>query len=342
MGEEDLRNSLGELSIDGSLDPEFPPIDQDNVTVEEVNTIQDDGQTGTPEEPQNSDLEIKEPAQDGDAGSKDEIEHDDDDDDDDFGAFSDASFNEFESQQKPPELPTSPQSTTQHTASYIQFPQELFDTPSALEEAITELLSQTFPTTLAPSPVPQNTDVLNERSRLLLERLTALPHLKPHNWKRSSLRRQLLLTLGIRDTEDVTLTRRRNLDDGMQYEIEKFEELGISEGDATKLRDQTGDIIETLEKGFKSDEELGKLGDDELDGVIADYGNKIEEISRLLAVWEYEKKKLENDNSTFEGVVENLVGHTQRLRREETLKSLKKDAQKSKGLGSMFKKKSKK
>ncbi len=183
--------------------------------------------------------------------------------------------------------------------------------------------------------------MLNERSKLLLERLTALPYLKPHNWKKSSLRRQLLITLGIPDTESV-VTRRKNLDDGMQYKIVSFEDLGMSEQDAEKFKVKNDEIIENLEQSIKDDHVLQSLNDDDLDGVVKDYESKIEEISKLLAVWEYEEKKLENDNSTFEGVVENLVGHTQRLRREETLKSLKKEAQKSKGIGSMFKKKSKK
>lgn len=329
MSQEDLSSPVKELSIQES--PAVETVDENDKVEDVMDTNQEQLQTDENAAPE---VEVEVVEEDEENG-----EGEEDDDDDDFGAFSDASFDEFESRPEPQEVPST--TTETNSTTYTQLPQSLFNSPSDLQETLNNLLSQSFPGTLPRSSVPQNTDVLNERSKLLLERLTALPYLKPHNWKKSSLRRQLLITLGIPDTESV-VTRRKNLDDGMQYKIVSFEDLGMSEQDAEKFKVKNDEIIENLEQSIKDDHVLQSLNDDGLDGVIKDYESKVEEISKLLAVWEYEEKKLENDNSTFEGVVENLVGHTQRLRREETLKSLKKEAQKSKGIGSMFKKKSKK
>lgn len=311
--EDQLSNQVKELSVENGVEDIAESFeDQDNV---------EDVDEQTPE------TNVKEIDDDND---------DDDDDDDDFGAFSDASFDEFEQ----PPSPTTDTETIQKS-SYIQFPQNTFQDPAELQDTLTKLLDQTYPSQLPKLSIPENTSILNERSQLLLERLTALPYLKPYNWRKSSLRRQLLVTLGIQDTEPAIL-RKKNLDDGMQYKIPSFQELGFTEEDGLKIKTQNDEILHRGEESVINGDDLELKDEDKLDQLVEEYKSRIEEVEKLLAVWEHEREKLELDNETFEGVVENLVGHTQRLRREETLKSLKKEANKSKGIVSFLKKKSKK
>lgn len=328
---DELSNQVKDLSIENGVEDIAESFDdQDNV--EEITTdeqVQDQSDLDQP----NTETNVK------------EIDDDDDndDDDDDFGAFSDASFDEFE--QPPNPTPDTDTTISQPKSSqYTQLPQDTFSHPDELKETLSKLLDQAYPSELPKLSIPENTSILNERSQLLLERLTALPYLKPYNWKKSSLRRQLLVTLGIPDSEPTNVLRKKNLDDGMQYKIISFQELGFTEDDAIKYKNQSDEILQKGEEVVKNgdDHAVEVLDDEGIDQLIGKYKEEITQVENLLAVWEHEREKLELDNETFEGVVENLVGHTQRLRREETLRSLKKEANKSKGLGSFLKKKSKK
>ncbi|CCH44496.1 putative membrane protein [Wickerhamomyces ciferrii] len=329
----ELTEEVKELSLEEQENGDETEIKKDTVDGDIENEREEEQKKEDADELENKQEEEKEE-------EVEEEEVDEEDDDDEFGAFSDASFDEFE---QPPE-PESPKqeesiSTPETNNTHLKLPQDLFDEPEMFQTRVQELLNQSFPEELPPASVPSNTDVLNERSRLLLERLVALPYLKPYSWKKSSLRRQLLQTLGIDSEKDQI--RRKNLDDGSNYKIPDFESLNISDEEAKKYRENTDEILNKFQESIKEDDELTNLDQETLNKVVLEYKEQIKELKKLLSIWEYEQKNLEIDNETFEGVVENLVGHTQRLRREETMKSLKKESRKSKGL-SMFKKKSKK
>lgn len=246
---------------------------------------------------------------------------------DEFGSFSDASFDDFEEPQV-------------IENSIIKLPQSVFSNPQELEIKLEELVNLTFPGSLPEYENNEDTSILNERSEQLLERLTSLIYLKPYNWQKSSLRKQLLVTLGISDIDNNS-RKRLNQFDADEYIVTPFKELNINDDEKLKLIDETDYILEDYLTNLKNDDELNKLSDEELSEINKDYNLKLKMVENLLSIWENEKFKLTEDKNTFESVVENLIGHTQRIRREESFKSQQKEKEKSKGISSIFRKKKK-
>lgn len=257
-----------------------------------------------------------------------------DDEDDDFGDFSDASFDDFEEPQAAPE-PSSPTIEGTETNPTIgqesEFPQSLFQDANALDTRINALCHEAFPRELEKFTIPSNTSILNERSEHLLERLVTPPYLKPYNWKKGSLRRQLLVTLGL--PEDVVVQRVRNNEfDMTSYVAKKLEELSINADEKKKLLDITDEEVVRLQAHVLGEDELTGMDEEQLDSAIAQLQQAVGDVEKLVSVWEDEKNRLEEDHRTYESVVENLVGHTQRLQREEALRALKKGKERKLGL----------
>jgi hypothetical protein len=253
-------------------------------------------------------------------------------DDDDFGAFSDASFDDFEEPQPQTHGPEA-------LSTSGSFPQSLFSDKEQLRAKLEELANAAFPDKLPRFSVPDDTSILNVRSRHLLEQLTQPAHLKPYNWKRGSLRRQLLATLGLPD-DTLEKKERKNEFDVESYVVKKLKDMGISEDKKRQLMAGTDVKLKELEDVVYSEDELNEMNEEELDIYIALLGEKVASVEEFLSAWEDEKSRLEEDHKTFESVVENLVGHTQRMRRDEMMKSLKKA--KEKGKLNLFKSKKKK
>ena len=251
-----------------------------------------------------------------------------DNDDDDFGSFSDASFDEFE---EPPENTSVQQPESEKIASLLL---SSYSDRDKLITIIDELTLQTFPDQLPTFTIPEDTSILNPRSQHLLERLIAPPHLKPYNWKTGSLRRQLLMTLGLPD-DTIQKKERENGFDMSTYVVKTLEQLHIDDGQKKKMLEETNTKFAEIGNVITADDLL-EMNDKELQMAIEKLEIQVSMVEKYLAVWDDEKTKLEEDRKTFESVVENLVGHTQRLRREETMKSLKKEKEKSK-LNSLFK-----
>jgi hypothetical protein len=272
-------------------------------------------------------------------------EEQEEEDDDDFGSFSDASFDDFEEpqQETKEEQNNNYNETTADDTPVIKFPQSTFNEPDQLKEKLEQLVELSFP---GVSPSNSNASngpvsILNERSEHLLERLTSLVYLKPYSWQKSSLRKQMLVTLGISDTDTGRSNHRRNEFDADQYVIKAFSELNITDDEKRALADDSDYVLSDYVEKLENIDDLSELSEEELSHVIEKYNEQLDTVEKLLSLWEDERVKLQEDNNTFEGVVENLVGHTQRIRREETFKSLQKEKEKSKGISSIFRKKKK-
>lgn len=243
--------------------------------------------------------------------------------DDDFGAFSDASFADFEEPRELEEevpagqVPTVPSS----------LPQTLFQDRDALGTRLTELTLSLFPEQPAPFAIPDDTLILNSRSQHLLDRLIAPPHLKPYNWQHGSLRRQLLITLGLPD-DTMEKKVRKNEFDMDKYVVIKLDDLRISNDVRKEMIDGTDSLLDGI--SLVSEDELFSMEQPQLEQKIQQMELQLSQVERHLSVWEDEKHRLEDDHKTFESVVENLVGHTQRMRREETMRTLKKEKERSK------------
>ncbi|SCV00593.1 LANO_0F07646g1_1 [Lachancea nothofagi CBS 11611] len=174
--------------------------------------------------------------------------------------------------------------------------------------------------------------IRDERPRVVYEQLVVLdPHLRPFQWRHSRLRSELLHTLQIEDVPETPKVT-KVLDNALYKCLEPF--LGNPEsGNVSGIQSILGDKLlaperlptpkpTALELKIKdidslNEQELSETHDQLIDALLAVCGT-IHEIREVRA-------QLDADKEMFEDLVTNLVGHTQRIRRDEIAKYNKKN-----------------
>lgn len=156
----------------------------------------------------------------GDEDDKDDKDEDDDEDDDDFGAFSDASFDDFENATVPPRQPPSQPTTDPNETpanDYVKLTNDIFDDNRQLDTTMDDLVASIYRDTepQVSNDIPEIGDIkpenlLSVRSETLLKELITIPKLAPPDWKRSSIRRHFLISIGVPIDLDEVLPSNNN------------------------------------------------------------------------------------------------------------------------------------
>ncbi|KAG7841406.1 hypothetical protein KL942_001285 [Ogataea angusta] len=191
-----------------------------------------------------------------------------------------------------------------------------------------------------PSREPAVDLQLDQRCQDVYQRLTLPPvNLQQVNWKRSFLRRRLLMSLRIPIDLDEVLpsnskTRKAKLYDNnalaglKNNELSKLEEriakLAIDKMEKDKILESSAAVLESVhqkvqpESFYRAAAERG-----ELDSKAQELESVRDELLKIACSLNLRLEELKQDNEIYSMYVENLVGNTQKRRREEKKGDLK-------------------
>ncbi|ODV77301.1 uncharacterized protein CANTADRAFT_70284 [Suhomyces tanzawaensis NRRL Y-17324] len=270
-----------------------------------------------------------------------------DDGDSDFGSFDDVSF-ENDLLQLQPE----PAATDQ-----AAFDEQVLEDPQLFQERLELVLDTIFPQATAKEDHASSSNAfLSDRSLEIFTELATLPHLKPPNWKKLKIRHNLLIKLGIpinldeisddkHDTDkrshlEIKHTHQRkksiNADDinWDGFDIPEFESLKLTGEEKVNLLNSTSQTLSRIERDNLNNSTRQYLesssSDDALDSKLKQFQANYDELLTLSSIWNGHLKDLRNNFDIYESVVQNFIGYSQKLRREEILENLKKVKHKGK------------
>lgn len=195
-----------------------------------------------------------------------------------------------------------------------------------------------------PSPKNENDlfkELLSDRSSELYSRLSDIPHLRPPNWTRLVVRHRLLVNLGIPVNLDEISTapasqelageRRKSVNaaeiDWNGLDIPDYNALHLDAGTRSHHIENTLALIDRIEAENMENSSLQYLETalvENLKAKLHQYQNNASQLRTSASVWRNELSVLQNDFEIYESVVQNLIGHSQRLRRDELLQRNKK------------------
>lgn len=189
---------------------------------------------------------------------------------------------------------------------------------------LTELIERTLGKPKFPDTEREVTNIEQlleeERPRVIYEQLVLLePYLHPVKWETSNLRSLLLRTLNVEEAAPQA-AERKILQDSLYLKLEEnmtLSELGVKKLNSEVPHKEIPDLLAISDFSSMTEDKIKIVHDQLIDAI----GHVLKDISDL----NLEEKELLDDKSTFEQVVTNLVGHTQRLRREEIASYKKKN-----------------
>lgn len=263
--------------------------------------------------------------------------------DDDFGSFDDASFEEFQAPE--PEI-------TQGTATdtKFQFTSTIISDLEPFQTKLDELLDSIFPEADLETN-GSNTTLLRPQANDKLATLSRPPRLNPPNWIKLKIRHNLLIKLGVpinldelESPNSVSITksavshyRRRSVNeqdiDFGEFDIPEFEQLNISSDQKEELLHKTNQLLSKIEEDNLNNTSqifLESSLDESLDAKLAQLRENFKQVIELSSVWQDQIKELRNSQEIYESVVQNMVGYSQKLQRNEFIEHLKKKGKKGK------------
>ncbi|BFZ60498.1 hypothetical protein YB2330_001534 [Saitoella coloradoensis] len=239
--------------------------------------------------------------------------------DDDFGDFGDFEAGEaFDTFVAPaePQVPSIyiPNLTDQADATTVQ--KEI--------APLLDLISPRPPTELPPPPLlpsaPSNDAplLLTERSLSLWKQLTAPPPLQPPDWKRSRIKRLFLVSLGVPVDLDEILPQETKLKKLVLPSLRSDAADGSKDG--TGLQSEANgvanfDVQAARQLAATSSAAMENMPEDELKAHVKRLEGVAHEANEVITQWLGKREAAMSDKETFEAVIENLVGHAQRTRR---------------------------
>lgn len=330
---DEIENKSDHLNTEDNSDNE--DADTHAQTAEEDHNTHDDHK-----EEKNDDKEDKVPVQ------------EEEEEDDEFGDFDDAEFGDFDDFEAAPE-PTSSQPEYSEIVAYeepslMSLKEGDFTSSAQLQSAVGAILgSMTVQATDSSEHGPNihsrgeldssaPKSYFSERSASLWSQLAVLsPDVRPIDWKRSAIRRLLLVSLGVPLDLDEILPRantKRLVLPSLSKDTEKgkaseqdqtSEEKPTNDGAKEKeaeseaLSKETETLLSEWDRLAKvSQEALEGMSEEELKGHIDRLKTSIEGAEKLNAQWEAKKEGAIKDKEAFEGVIESLVEYAQRLRKK--------------------------
>lgn len=276
----------------------------------------------------------------------------DDNSDGEFGSFDNGTIDN-ETMDKKPDV-------------FAIFDDELMNNNTQFEAKLDMIMDQVFTidsnisssNSSAEKSLPIET-LLNQRSQEVLNQLAAMPHLKPNNWIKLKIRHNLLIKLGIpinldELTDDKTPTansnkallthnRRRSINEDdiswQDFKIPDFKTLNMTTELKDELLSRTNEIlsrIETDNLNNSSKSFLETAGDEKLKEKLRQFQNNYQQLIELSSVWKYHFNDLKNNFEIYESVVQNLIGYSQKLERDQLLQNLQQLKDKSKKRRSLW------
>lgn len=232
--------------------------------------------------------------------------------DDTASISSDSSFGSFdEAEAEPPAAPTSAPAPAPSTSLPV-------------------LLETLFP---AEPPTVPSDQLLDARSQELLSQLTHPRRLVPLDWKRLALRHRLLVSLLVPVNLDEVSSDRAVASglfqyqqlDASSYEPPAIDAFQMLQQDKDHVRENTTLWVEAAEAALQQQRTYWEtLSDEELEKVVTALRAHKLQLEKANAVWQEQLQQLQQDHDTYELVVENFVGHAQRMSREEMKEDKKK------------------
>lgn len=252
----------------------------------------------------------------------------DTDDDSDFGSFDDAEIEEA--------VPASPPSTQEYSPL---FDKKVMSGLDSFSKALGLALSSWGGDNIC--DMPTTDALLSGRAQEIYSELSSIPHLKPSNWVRSKLRRDLLLRLGVPiDLDELAAGHPQPTDllkEPVAAEIQNIDweglvipsllQLNINDEQRNEYAANTSHTLEKI-----TTDNLSNLSRQFLEEQISDEGlqAKLDQLTlnfktlvSLASVWSKRLDELKSDHATFEAVVQNTTGYKQKLKREELRGQLK-------------------
>lgn len=244
--------------------------------------------------------------------------------DDDFGSFDEASIEEIKALNEKAE-----------------FDSTVFQNPTLFEEKLQAVVDKLFPETGNDSST--STVLLSENASKQFESLSKTPRLQPPNWTRLKIRHNLLVRLGVPINLDeleskssglgpvnTTNTQRKrsitehdiNWDN---FTIPEYNTLDITPEKEHDLLNKTNDVLSGIEEYILSNTSqlfLQNSADAALDTKLQQMKENYQQLVELSSVWQEKTKELRHSQEIYESVVQNMVGHSQKLRRNELLEQL--------------------
>lgn len=242
--------------------------------------------------------------------------------DDDFGDFEEVD------QEEAPQLTATPTVEKNEDVHYYEGDYE------KEKPMFEQLVNKIFGSRERDDPVgEENQFVLEDRSEKIYERLVAETESSNTGfiWKRSVIYKQMLLNLDIEERE--TLTQQRpamsahssgaqfqnlyGLEHEAEFETEvnrllqqvpDFKNLGFEAGseEFNSIIDSTSETLQTAKEMLESTD-LKQLTDMK------------SRLLQLVSVWDEHMRNTKVDNELFTSYVENLIGNTQKMRREKRI-----------------------
>lgn len=250
---------------------------------------------------------------------------------DDFGSFDEASFDEFQMEE----------SSTTPVTSDATFGPEVFKNKHLIEERIEETLDRIF-TISEQKDQFSDVELLQNGAVEEFSTLSKIPHLLPPNWTRLNIRHRLLVHLGIpidldelekggvaQMSHHATHQRKKSISehdiDWTGFEVPNIESLQLDEEKKQHLLSQTSTILDSIEEFNLQNTShlfLETSSDEALEEKLSKMKENRQHLLELSAIWQDQIRELKNSQEMYELVVQNMVGYSQRLRRNEILVSL--------------------
>lgn len=262
-------------------------------------------------------------------------EEDDEDDEDDFGSFDEASFEDYQA----PE----PEETHYQEPKTALSPLD-FQDPEQFLSKVDELLATIF--LVFPDATSTPTTLLNAEASEKLDMLSRTPRLNPPNWIKLRIRHNLLIMLGvpinldeldsansvsISNTEKVSHNRRKSINEQdihwENFSIPEVESFNLTPEQKQELLNKTGETLSRIEEDNLNNTSqlfLESSLESALDTKLAQMKTNYDQLIKLSAVWQDQMKELRNSQEVYESVVQNMVGYSQKLQRNEIIEQLHK------------------
>ncbi|SGZ52619.1 CIC11C00000001761 [Sungouiella intermedia] len=264
-----------------------------------------------------------------------DLQEDEYEEDDDFGSFDEASFEEFQE----PEPERHPEETKRISLSS----QDFLEAQRFLDK-VDEILDSVFPEIQHREVAP--TPLLKAEASQKLITLSRAPRLNPPNWIKLKIRHNLLIKLGvpinldelespntinISATANITHNRRRSINEQdlkwEQYHIPEVETFNLTSEQKQELVGKTAEVLSKIEEDNLNNTSqlfLENSLESTLDMKLAQMKANYDQLIKLSAVWQDQMKELRNSQEIYESVVQNMVGYSQKLQRNEIIEHLQK------------------
>lgn len=268
-----------------------------------------------------------------------------DSEDEDFGSFDEASVVDIE------DLDGEVTTLETSASSQIQFTDDTFADSEKFHQLFDQVIGSIFSDVtddIAPEDPITQKELLNERSNQIFQELSSTPHLHPPNWTQLKIRHNLLINLGIPinldefqlaperasiSVESSSHTRKKSINESdINWEglvIPKLKDLQIEKEEKEDLLKNTLEILSAIEtenlnhssrQFLELNKENGEILDNKLTLLLENY----EKLMKLSSLWQDQLDDVKKNFEIYESVVQNLIGYSQRLKRDEIFENLKK------------------